>query len=178
MPKTFRERLVEKGWAEDEIKKTMGMVYGEGKQEKHIEYKQEMNKVVYWVTLLVLTIANFLISIVLIPFLLVMKPYQLGIIVGLLGFMFGLMFNLIVRDIEHIETKHHVVAAIFIPSIALINVFVMVSISNNLSARLGLVQENPIIISLIYVAAFLAPYIFSEFKEAASKLKKEKANIR
>ncbi|MCX6706619.1 MAG: hypothetical protein NT001_00570, partial [Candidatus Woesearchaeota archaeon] len=108
MPKTFRERLVEKGWAEDEIKKTMNMVYGEGKQEKHIEYKKEMNKVVYWATLLVLTIANFLISIVLIPFLLVMKPYQLGMIAGLLGFMFGLMFNLIVRDIEHIETKHHV----------------------------------------------------------------------
>ncbi|MCX6706618.1 MAG: hypothetical protein NT001_00565, partial [Candidatus Woesearchaeota archaeon] len=69
-------------------------------------------------------------------------------------------------------------AAIFIPAIALINVFVMVTISNNLSARLGLVQENPIIMSLIYVAAFLLPYIVSEFREAASRKKKEKAGMR
>jgi hypothetical protein len=173
MPKTLRERLVEKGWAEDEIKKTESMVYGEGKQEKHIGFKEEMNKIVYWTTLLVLTIANFLISLVLIPFLLVMKPYQLGIIVGLLGFMFGLMFNLIVRDIEHIETKHHVAAAVFIPTLALINMFVMVSISNNLSTRLSLqIHENPWLISVIYVAAFLVPYIYSELIEAKNRMRR------
>ncbi len=165
----------EKGWSEEEIKNALNKVYSPEKEEKHIEYKKEMNKVVYWTTLLVLTVANFLVSIVLIPFLLVLKPYQLGMIVAVMGLVLGLLFNLVIRDVEHIETKHHVVAAIFIPSVALINVFVMVSIGNSLSQTLGIAgHENPVLISLAYICAFLVPYIISEFREARRRLKKNR----
>ncbi|MBU0535455.1 MAG: hypothetical protein KKE20_00705 [Nanoarchaeota archaeon] len=168
-----RESLMEKGWGEEEIYKTLGMIHGEGKQDKHVGFKKEMNKTVYWATLLVLTVANFLISIILIPFLLVMNPLQLSLIVVVLGFIFGLLFNLVVLDIEHIKTHHHLLAAIFIPGIALINVFIMVSIANSFSLRLGTPgKEDPIFISIVYISAFLVPYIFSQFMEARRKWKK------
>ncbi|MBD3313230.1 hypothetical protein GF345_02205 [Candidatus Woesearchaeota archaeon] len=168
-----REQLMEKGWTEEEITKTLQMAHGEGKEEKHIEYKKEMNKTVYWATLLVLTVSNFLISIVLIPFLLVMQPLQLSVIVIVLGLIFGLMFNLVILDIEHIKNHHHLLAAVFIPGIALVNVFVMVSIANGFGDRIGLEShENPMLISIIYIAAFLLPYIYSQFREASKRWKR------
>ena len=173
MPKTLREKLLERGWTEEEIKKTLDMLYSEEKAEKHIEYRKQTNLVIYWTTILVLTIANFLVSVVLIPFLLVLKPYQLEIVVAILGLVLGLLFNLIIRDIEHIEAKHHLIAAVFIPAVALINVFVMVTIANNFATRLNLqMHENPVFISLIYIATFLIPYTYSQFKEARQKWKK------
>lgn len=173
MPSITHESLIAKGWQEEEAKKTMEMIHGEGKQEKHIEFRKEMNKTVYWATLLVLTVANFLISLVLIPFLLILKPLQIGIIVVVLGVIFGMLFNLVIRDIEHIQTHHHMIAAIFIPALALINVFVMVEISNSLAERIGTAgYENPIFIAVLYIAAFLLPYIISQFVEATKKWRK------
>ncbi len=173
MPLISRENLMEKGWAEDEIEKTLRMAHAEEKQEKYIEYKREMNKTVYWATLLVLTVANFLLSIVMIPFIIVLKPLHIVAITIILGFVFGLLFNLVVLDIEHIKTHHHLLAAVFIPAIALINVFVMISIANSFSERLNLPgHENPIFVSVLYIAAFLIPYIISQFREAAKRWKK------
>ncbi|MCX8146963.1 MAG: hypothetical protein N3D84_00670 [Candidatus Woesearchaeota archaeon] len=151
------------------------MLYSEGKAEKHLEFKKRFNFTVYWTVLLVLTIGNFLISVILIPFLLVFKPVHLALIVSILGIIFGLMFNLIIRDIEHIEKEHHLIAAIFIPSIALINIFVMVNIANNLAARLKLpAHENAFLISLLYVIVFIIPYVFSEIKDFLKKAESKK----
>ncbi|MFC1754002.1 hypothetical protein ACFL96_11530 [Thermoproteota archaeon] len=166
MPKTLAEKLKEKGWTDEEISKTLDIVYSEEKREKHIEYKKEMNQVVYWTTLLVLTIGNFLVSILLIPFLIAMQPYQLVIIVAVLGLVIGLLFDFIIKDIEHIERQHHVIAAIFIPALALINIFVMLSIAKSISLRLGLeMYESPILIAVVYVVAFLIPYTVTQVRE-------------
>ncbi len=166
----LRSRLLKKGWTREEIDKTINMLHGEGKQEKHIFFKKELNITLYWTTLLLLTVCNFLISIVLIPFLIVTNPFQLDITVAVLGVIFGLFFNHIIRDIEHIEAKHHLIAAIFIPAVALINVFLMVSVANSFAEKFEFAkQHNPVFTSIIYVAAFLAPYIIGILRQAREK---------
>lgn len=163
---SITENLREKGWEEHEINHALEIMHSEEKQQKHIHIKKDMNKTIYWTVLLVLTIGNFLISIIMIPFLLVLETYQVEIIVTVIGLIFGSLFNLIIRDIEHIESKHHFAAALFIPALAIINVFVMVSVANTFSARFNLMNaKNPVFVSLFYVGAFVIPYIIGEIRD-------------
>ncbi len=133
--------------------------------KKYKNYTTETNRILYWMSLLVLTISNFVISIVLIPFLLTINNYFLYIIIILLGIIFGSLFELLIEDIEHLNKKHHAIALIFIPAIAIINIFVTVNIANNINQFLKFnIIHEPIIISAIYVISFLTPYIIGRFK--------------
>jgi len=166
----LRGRLLKKGWKEEEIDKTLVMLHGSGKQEKHLSFKKEVNITLYWTTLLLLTVCNFLISIILIPFLMVTKPFQLDITFGVLGFVFGLFFNHIIRDVEHIEVRHHLIAAVFIPAVALINVFIMVNVANSFADKFAFARhQNPVFVSLIYIAAFLVPYVIGLVRSGMKK---------
>ncbi|PIN86444.1 hypothetical protein COV19_04775 [Candidatus Woesearchaeota archaeon CG10_big_fil_rev_8_21_14_0_10_44_13] len=166
----LRNNLLKRGWAKEEVDRAMNIMNSEEKRLKHIRYNVGTNFVVYWAVLLVLTIANFLVSIMLIPFLLVMKPFLVEIIVGVMGLVFGLLFNLVIRDIEHIETKHHLAAAVFIPAIAIINIFVVVNVANAITARIKIpLAQNPIFVSLIYVVMFLLPYGLNMLREFLSR---------
>jgi len=172
MARPLREKLIERGWSEEEVKKAHQIMYGEERKPEHIIYKMNMNLVVYWTTLLVLTIANFLISIILIPFLLVIKPFFVELIVVSLGLILGLMFNHILRNIEHIEVKHHVAAAVFVPAVAIINIFVMVTIANAVAVRIKIpMQQNAVFVAIAYTVAFLLPYSIGSFREFLSRKK-------
>jgi len=181
MQRPLHERMREKGWSEEEIQKTMNIMHSHEKVEKHIGMKKEMNLIIYWSVLLVLTVCNFLISVVLIPMLLILKPGWMELIVIIIGFVLGLLFNHLLWDIEHIEKKHHFAAAIFMPLIAIINMFIIVNIANSIEEQVqnisGVpfgVHENPFIISLLYIGAFIAPYAFSMIKYEIKSVKKIK----
>jgi hypothetical protein len=171
----LKQRLLEKGWTQEEVDKTLHIITSPEKEAKHIEYKRGMNFIVYWLVLLVLTIANFMISVILVPFLLVFKPLQLEITVAVLGLVFGLLFNHLILNIEHVRARQHYAAAIFIPVIAILNIFIMVAVANGLSANLTrvggnfTVHTNPYVVAMIYVAAFLIPYVFSLVRYALQK---------
>ena len=66
--KPLHLRLADKGWSQEEIDKTMHIMHDPDKKEKHLKFAKDMNWVIYWTVLLVLTISNFLVSLVLIPF--------------------------------------------------------------------------------------------------------------
>ena len=165
MVETFKEKLISRGWAEEEAEKAHNIIHSEEKRLKHIKYNVSMSFVVYWTVLLVLTLANFVVSILLIPFLLILKPVLLELIVATLGLIFGLLFNLVIRDIEHVEIKHHLMAAVFIPAVAIINIFVVVSVANSIAERIKIpLEQNPVFTSVIYVVMFLLPYGFSSLR--------------
>jgi hypothetical protein len=151
--------LLEKGWTEEEIEKTMGLLYSTDKQEKHMNFVSATHPVIYWVGLVIAIVGNLLISVTLIPFLMILNSMQLYIILGIVGVVFGAMFNVILKDIEHIDQTHHVMAGIFIPAIALITVYVMTNVAN----RFNDIIRNPnphnaVILSIIYLCCFSAPY--------------------
>lgn len=138
----------------------------EKKKKKEESIKKKMNKLVYWIALLVTIAGNLIISADLIPFLIVMKDIPLYLIIIVLGIAFGLLFNLLLKDIEHIDFKHHVIAAIFIPGIAIVNLFIITNLANRLIEILDIsnVQHNPIVISIVYIIAFMLPYVISKGK--------------
>ena len=156
------KRLEKRGWSKKEILEAVGKIH-KAKQLKTPETRF-LEKRIYWILLIVIVAANFAISVALIPILMVLKGIFLYSIIITLGIVFGLLFELVIRSIEHLEKRHHLILAIFIPIIALVNVFVISKVSNDLTKTLNLKNlHNPIIIALIYAASFVLPYIVYRF---------------
>src|SRR3989338_6464051 len=156
----LRERLIEKGRSEEEIEKALSIMHSEEKIKKHIKFKQQINPLIYWSVLLVAIIVNLLASVVLIPFLITVKDlFILFFMIGIIGLVFGLFFNLLLRELETLDYKHHIVAWVFIPLFALLNIYIVTSIANQLDRILNLpIQQDPLFVGFIYVAAFILPY--------------------
>jgi hypothetical protein len=166
MPKTLHERLLEKGWSQEEIDQTTRILYSEEKKEKHSGYQTASHPILYWAGLVVAIIGNLLISVTLIPFLMILDSSQLYIILGIVGVVFGGMFNVILKDIEQVDQSHHVVAGVFIPAIALITVYIMTGVAN----RFNELIKNPnthsqIVLSVVYLVCFSSPYLLYKIKD-------------
>ena len=63
-----------------------------------------------------------------------------------------------------IDPKHHIIAGLFLPILAIIVMFVVVRLSNNAALITGsslFVEHNLFIIPILYVIAFTMPYLFT-----------------
>lgn len=166
MPKPLHQRLREKGWTEEEIKKTMDILYSEEKKLKHLHFAKGAHPILYWLGLIIAIIGNFVLSVAFIPFMMFLTSLQLYVILAVVAYIFGAVFNVIIKDIEHIDTKHHIIAGAFIPALALITVFVMTNVSNRVSEFIMAPNpHNPIIVSVIYLVFFSAPYAIYKIKD-------------
>jgi len=159
MPKTLEEKLREKGWSEEEIQHALSIMHSDDGKGRRIMFVRKMNPILYWTALIVAIIGNFIISIALIPILLVLSNYQLYLVIAVLAVSFGAMFNLLIHTIEYVDPTHHIIAGIFIPSVALITIFIMVNIATKIGNVIqNPIHENPFIIGLFYVFFFMIPY--------------------
>lgn len=157
MPIT-REDLVKKGWTEKDIIKTINIL-NSAKENKSTTLKR-LDFIAYWVALIVAIIINVTISIALIPVLIFIKGLALYIIIGIIGLSFGFLFDFLIREIESIGQKDYVIQGLFIPSIAIINVYYITNVANNYALKGGIsLIKNPILISLVYVLSFITPYL-------------------
>ncbi len=164
MPVPIEQRLAEKGWTKAEIDKAALILHGKEDPGK-IYFAKQMNPIVYWLTLIVAIVANMVVSVVLIPFLLTVKSaVTLYLIVALLAISFGFFFNLLLTDMEHVDPRHHVIAGIFIPALSIINIIIVINITSVLDTVLFGAQfkQNAVVIGLIYVVAFIIPYAFTQ----------------
>ncbi|MBL7054441.1 hypothetical protein ISS05_01645 [Candidatus Woesearchaeota archaeon] len=153
----IKEKLKKKGWTEKEIAETV-KITREAKKNKHPAIKF-LDKAVYWISLLIAIIGNGIISIVLMPFLMTLKSFQLYLVVVTIGISFGLLFELLIRSIVHLKTKHHLFFGFFIPLVAIINVFIITNIVNNLGNSVMIKNaHNPLIVSVVYGVVFILPY--------------------
>ncbi len=133
--------------------------------EKTIYFSPNLGTILFWTFLFITILANFIISVVLVPIMLVMsKAYLYGSVV-FIGFCFGFLLSSIVSAIETLETKHHIITWLFIPAIALVNVFIFTVLSNNLIGilKLSTPKHDPLILAASYVVAFMLPYFAVHF---------------
>ena len=156
------KRLEKRGWNKKDISKTVEIIHN----AKRLKTPEAvfLQKRIDWILLVIIIVANFAISIALIPILMTLSGITLYFIIVILGIVFGLLFELLIRSIEHFEKKHHIFLAILIPLIALANVFITSKISNDLTKILQLTNfNNPIIIAFVYAVSFVLPYIVYRF---------------
>jgi hypothetical protein len=131
---------------------------------------KETNTLTYWMALVVLVVCNFVISIVLIPFLIILEPVPLYMIIGLLGFMFGSLFKLVLTSIEGLDIKKQSFANFFIPALSVINIAVISTLANKMDDMLQLnVKENPATLGLFYALTFILPFIYLQVYDKIKK---------
>lgn len=166
-----KTKLKAKGWSEEEIRKTERILEKETKHDAHFA------KIVFWSALIVIIFANLLISLILTPFLIVFNKWLLYSVVIILAATIGFLYNFLVTDIGHLEKKHHVLAGIIVPVIALANMVVMVLISNKfiVDIRINNSVHNPWIVSIVFAVAFILPYLLYRLHHHARE--REKAVI-
>ena len=155
--------LRSKGWTSAEIEKTKRIMQrGEDEDKASL-----FNQILYWGGLVIAIIGTMILSVVLVPFLLIMPGMWLVLTLALLGVSFGGLFKVIISSLENISRQKYVIAGLFIPSFVLVNVYVMTYLSNNLITLLNLSTplHSPIIVSLFYVGAFTLPYAFFRWRE-------------
>lgn len=179
MPISTEERLREKGWSEDEIQRVANVMLQQAeKKERSLLFSESFKALVYWGGLIVAIAGNFFASAFLIPLLLILSKSFLYILISMLGLCFGFMFSILIRDIEKVDEKHHIIGGVFIPAIAAINVYVMVDLSNSFntilklrSGQIGQAFEvhNPVWISVAYVLSFVLPYLIYKLVDLSRK---------
>lgn len=172
----IKERLRQKGWNEADIERALEIMYYQDKAPEKVQVRATGSLLLYWSGLFVAIISNIVLSVVLIPFLISTSGPALYFMIAVLGLAFGFLITVLLRDIEHIDYKHHIIAGLFIPVLAIINVYVMVALSNRIATNISsagalFFQHNPIIISIVYVVSFIAPFfilMISEMSQRAS----------
>ena len=160
-----KQHLRKKGWSAKEISKAEKIIEKRHKSDKS-KTKPYINRLIYWTVIFVIIIGNLMVSMLLVPFLIVLDKIALDFAIIILGLGFGALFTILVQSVEYIERKHHLLAAIIIPVSALINIFAVVWMANTLNDlfRFTNLRANPYIIGLMYVVAFVLPYIISLFR--------------
>jgi len=158
--------LLKKGYSKKEAQRTIGII-NKAKANKSPRIKF-IDSIIYWILLIITIIGNLVISILLIPFLLAFKQAPLYITIVILAAMFGFLFDQLIRDIEHLENTHHIMAWAFIPALAIISTYYMVSFMNYTTETLKLpfILHSPILISTTYVISFTLPYLIHKFIES------------
>ena len=123
--KTTMEGLLKKGWSEEEIVQAFG-IFERVKQKTHPKI-HFLNKIVYWFALFVIILGNVAFSVILIPLLLTFNNISLYIIILLLASCFGILMSIVIKDLENLETRHHLALYLIVPFVGLINFFIVVS---------------------------------------------------
>ena len=146
-------------WTKDDVEKAIQII--DSAKHKKTEFIKGLEKVAFILSIVVAIIGNGIVAIVLIPFILTFSSLFLYLVLIIIGLSFGLLFEVLVRDIENLDTRHHIVTSFLIPVLAVIS-FIMV---NNFS-KIQLAQipgehtiQNPWLMGIVYAISFLIPYL-------------------
>ena len=143
------------------IKKPLKLNY----EHKRRDVELHMDHFLYGISLLILMFCNFLGVLLLLPFLLVFEGTQLYLVVFLFAIMFGLLFNYLIMALSHLGDKHHIIAGVVIPILAIIDILVMLELMEMLIERFRFFPTfDPYVVVVLFIAAFLIPYIFDLFR--------------
>ena len=148
-------------WTDEHISKTAELIHkAKSNRPSHVKV---LDHIIPWISLLLIIIGNFAVTVALIPFLMALNQVPLYLMLILIGGAFGFFLELIIGHIQHLEKKHHhALTAVLLFIIVLINVSFIVKFSNSIVQFFPIqnIEHNPWIIASVYSLSFLAPYFF------------------
>ncbi|MFH1174072.1 MAG: hypothetical protein V1725_03010 [archaeon] len=149
--------LKEKGWTPEEIEKT-GRIIESIERAHHATNKRHHN-LLYVLVVFCVLVGNLFFAIFLIPLFSTLDIISLLIIIGILGIIYGLIFALLINDLEKLEPIHQYSATLIVAATAFINFYIVVRFSQELFVLPGFHNSNsPLIVGIIYTLAFIMPY--------------------
>jgi len=153
------ERLREKGWSEEEIHHAKSIVKKIKKQRKKHPHKDLLGESVYW--FLVAAIIGSIIALAYwtLPLFIFLPEkifYPLLIIIGL---SFGMLLWIVVKDLDHLEARHHAIISTLIPLTGGLSFSIILGKYSELANSLG-TDYNILSITLIFIFSYAAPYAY------------------
>ena len=157
--------MIDKKWTPGEVDKAVKII--RNAESKKSNVVKILDKSVYWIVLLIVVLGNVAVSVMLIPVLLVLRSFMLYFVIAVLGVSFGLLFEILIRDIENLEKRHHFIISSVIPITALVSMGVITTITNKLEITLKLNndQHSLLLVGGVYAIAFMLPYIYNLIKK-------------
>jgi hypothetical protein len=169
----LQNAMQKKGWPPKDIEKTVGILKEAPKRKS--DWIKFLDAALYWGIFAIAILANLIVSIVLVPILLTITDIWLYFTIAFIAATFGVMFEVVIRETEGLQKKKYVIAEIFIPAIALVNVYIIVQLSNMLAAVLKLpgANQSALLVGFLYVLCFSLPHViwlvFRRMRHAARK---------
>jgi hypothetical protein len=165
MDEGLKDRLREKGWQDIDIAKAENIMAGAAQKSG----SGRIDLFVYWTALIISIVLNIVVSGIILPLMFMIHGLALIGLVLAIALFFGWIFYILVKDIENMEAHHYIIAGIFIPAVALVNVFVIVNIGNriiqlNIPQLLNIPLSNPLQLSVVYAMGFTVPYLLSQLR--------------
>ncbi len=158
MTKHLHQKLIKKGWTLEEINRLSEI--SKKAHETKSPFIKFLDKSVFWLFLAIAIIGNMIASLILIPFMISFSGNVLYTFVAILGLGIGIFLDLIIHDMEHLTTKHHVMAGLFIIALAIVSLVYMPTFATHFIRVAGLtVPHRPMIIGVVYTVALILPYI-------------------
>ncbi len=154
--------LRQKGWQPHQITRATGIIGAA--QEVKSDAIKFLDMFVYWGILLLAIVGNFILSIVVIPILLAFDDLSLVIAVAIIAVAFGTLLDVIIREVEHFRRNKLIIPELFIPAIALINIYIITTLTNNVAELVQLPTHNPWIVSIMYVCGFSLPHFLLKWQ--------------
>ncbi|MFH1408998.1 MAG: hypothetical protein ABIH34_03760 [Nanoarchaeota archaeon] len=154
--------LLKKGWKKHEIQKTEDIIAS----HKFTHQKQE--KRWYYASVILLILANILISLFLLPLMIITPTILFSLLMFFIGFIFGFFFEHLVLGMEHIQPKHKRRAAILIPLVAFIDLVLLTILGNWLRQFFVLTQPASLLPAFVFVGGFILPYLLHEHRKYIS----------
>ncbi|MBW3013604.1 hypothetical protein KY340_05375 [Candidatus Woesearchaeota archaeon] len=154
--------LREKGWKEEDVAHAVNTMYPGYFRGLSIRKKQ--HDLVYVAGLIIAFVVNVLVCIGLVPIFIVIPTAVLLPIIFIIGICFGFLFTKVIGQLWHATKAHHAAAGIVMAIVALsVMIFFLRELNLAVEATTEpiFVEHNILLISLVYVAAFLLPYIIT-----------------
>jgi len=157
--------LERKGWSEQEVQHALRSL--EEAEQKKSPFVRALDTFVIWLFLIIAILGTFIVSVVLVPILVIMQGAMLYAMLAGMGVFFGFVLTSVLVHLEKVQTKPLIMPSIFLPAIALINVYIITRFSNDLIELLKLptISHSPAIVSVVYVAAFVIPHTIHHFSQ-------------
>ena len=162
--------LRKKGWTEEEIAQAVRGMQDAVKSKGR--FTRFLDQIVYWFFLMLTLLGNFIATVVLVPFmLLVAQPVLLYPVVVVVAVSFGALMDNIIQDILDIPNAQKIMPELFLPAIALMSVYIMVRLNNEIAMVMQLPYgiHEPIIMGIFYTSGFMLPYYFTWQKKKAAQ---------
>ena len=165
--------LTKRGWTEQEIHRTLETLNA-GEHRKS-SFVKKLDIFVLWLFLIVSITGIFIVSIALVPILVIMEGGYLFITLAGMGATFGLLLDSIIVHLH--KLRQLIMPNIFLPAFALINVYLITTFANDIieALKLATLKHSPTLVSIVYVAAFLAPHVIRGISTEKSLCKTQRA---
>jgi len=150
------EQMRKKGWSEDELRYAHTVMGKTPKTNSH----RFIDSVLPWIIFSLFVIGNIVTVLLVAPTLVLFPNPGIYALLLLLGVLFGLLFKIILSDIDHLFTgHHHFFTYILIPYIALIGGFLIFSFVDAQYSNLFFVDRDPLVFGIVYAIAFIIPLV-------------------